>query len=943
MEFRILGALGASDERGEVDLGGRRHRLLLACMLADAGATVPAQRLVEALWGEHEPTTARQVLQVRMSELRKLLAVAGSAARIVTRPPGYRLELNGDGLDAARFEQLAAAGRAALADGDLDAAAARLRAALATWTGPALVDLADRAFAQAEITRWEDARMQVQEDLFGVELEAGRHAAVAVELHGLILDQPLRERLRAHLMLALYRSGRQGEALEVYRVGETRLREELGIDPAVQLQELRDAILRQDPELLPDPPRPALRHNLPVPLTSFVGRARDLADLDVLLASSRLVTLTGVGGAGKSRLAMEVAASQLPARPGGVWVVELASVREPDLVESTVAGVLRVPEHPQLSLRESIVERLRDAAALLVIDNCEHLVAAVAELVSALLQSCPVLVVLCASRERLAVAGEVVRVVTGLSVIPDADGREPEAVHLFRERATAATADHRPDVDGRRAVAEICRRLDGLPLAVELAAARTAVLAPSQIADRLTDRFRFLTGRSRDADPRHQTLRAVVDWSYDLLDADEQDFFDRLAVFVGGFTLEAAEHVCRDGDADAAADLLARLVDKSLVVVDAADLPEYRYLLLETLREYALERLTARVDAEAVQASHGAFYAGLARRAAVGLRTDEQPAWLARLRAEHGNLRAALDRAVATGDHLTNAVIAGSLYQFWDLHGHYTEGLRRLELARRAGGTVPAADRARVLIGIGTLATIQSDVERAVAACDEAVAVSRTAGDAAGEAHALQYLGLIAIYTADLTRARELLDTSLATARGAGAAWEHGWALLFLGMLALAEGEPAVATAHVSRSEQILAPIGDREAASWLLGIQGAAAWLAGDHRTAGAALAAGIRSFHELGAVWGTSVTLAIGALVIARDQRRAATAVYVLAAADAMGRATGAGSIWFSQIWVEECMTGLRALLGSDRFTAAWLAGAADSADAVVEAAVAALSLDR
>jgi hypothetical protein len=256
---------------------------------------------------------------------------------------------------------------------------------------------------------------------------------------------------------------------------------------------------------------------------------------------------------------------------------------------------------------------------------------------------------------------------------------------------------------------------------------------------------------------------------------------------------------------------------------------------------------------------------------------------------------------------------------------------------------VPPADRTRVLIGIGTLATIQSDVERGVAACDEAIAVSREAGDAAGEAHALQYLGLIAIYTADLTGARELLDTSLTIARGAGAAWEHGWALLFLGMLALAEGEPAVAMAHVSQAEQILAPIGDREAASWLLGIQGTAAWLAGDHRAAGAALAAGIRSFHELGAVWGTSVTLAIGALVIARDQRRAPTAVYVLAAAEAMDRATGAAGIWFTQIWVEECVAGLREQLGPDRFTAAWLAGAADSSDAVVEAAVAALSLDR
>ena len=940
MDFRILGTVGASDERGEADLGGRRHRILLACLLADAGSTVPTERLIEALWGEHEPATARQVLQVRMSELRKLLAVAGSTARIVTRAPGYRLELNGDELDATRFEELAAAGRAALTGGDPNTAAERLRAALATWTGPALVELVDRGFAQADIARWEDSRMQVQEDLFSAELAAGRHAEAAAELHRLVLAQPLRERLREHLMLALYRGGRQSEALEVYREGETRLREELGIDPAVELQQLRDAILRQDPALLPAVPPAAPRHNLPVSLSSFVGRDRELAELEVLLASSRLVTLTGVGGAGKSRLALEVAAAQLPGRLGGVWVIELAAVRDPDLVESTVAGVLGVAEHPQLSLREGIVERLRDTSALLVIDNGEHLVSSVAELVSALLRACPDLVVLCTSRERLAVAGEVVHVVTGLPVTPDADGGEPEAVQLFRERATAATAGHRPDAAGRRAVTEICRRLDGLPLAVELAAARTAVLAPVQIADRLADRFRFLTGSSRDADPRHQTLRAVVDWSYDLLDADEQAFFDRLAVFVGGFTLEAAEYVCADGDADTAADLLARLVDKSLVAVDTADPPEYRYRLLETLREYALKRLAIRVDADAVQTLHGAFYTDLARRAARGLRTAEQPVWLGRLRAEHGNLRAALDRAVATDDQLTNAAIAGSLYQFWDLHGHYTEGLRRLELARHTGESVPPPDRSRVLIGIGTLATIQTDLERAIAACEEAIAISRAGGDAASEAHALQYLGLIAIYTADLLRARELLDASLAIADEAGAAWEHGWALLFLGMLALAENEPAVATAHATRSEEILAPIGDREAASWLLGIQGTAAWLAGDLDKAAAALAAGIRSFHELGAVWGTSVTLSIGALVIARNQHQAASAVQVLAAAEAMNRATGATSIWFTQIWIEECLTGLREQLGPDRFTMAWLAGATASADGTVETAVVALA---
>jgi tetratricopeptide (TPR) repeat protein len=423
---------------------------------------------------------------------------------------------------------------------------------------------------------------------------------------------------------------------------------------------------------------------------------------------------------------------------------------------------------------------------------------------------------------------------------------------------------------------------------------------------------------------------------------EEQRFFDRLAVFVGGFTLEAAELICLPAD-DAkgnpdAAELLARLVDRSLVVADSFDLPEYRYRLLETLREYGLERLAVRDDV-AVRDDHAAYYLSLALQAAAGLRTGEQRAWLLRLSAEHGNLRAALEHSISTGDQLTAATLAGSLYQFWDLHGHYSEGRRWLGQVRGYVDAVPASTRARVLIGIATLAVIQGDFEQAVEACEEAREVSRASEDAAGLAHALQYLGLIATYMAELDRARELLTESLDTAIAGGAAWEEGWALFFLGLVALAESDFAEADRLAERAEQVLKRVGDQEALSWVLCIRGVAAWKRDDLTAAAEFCVAGLRSFHELGGLWGTSVGLIFCGLLLAGRPTSGGVAVCVIAAAEELRESAGIGMMWFTGEWLSDILETLTEHLGFEVFQREWEKGRRMETASAVDMAVAEL----
>ncbi|GLY87952.1 SARP family transcriptional regulator [Actinoallomurus iriomotensis] len=670
----ILGPLDVRDEAARpVEVSGPRLRALLIRLAVDAGRTVPADRLIDDLWGDAPPAAAANALQALVSRLR---GVSGHDA-VESNPGGYRLGVAPDQVDAVAFERLVATARAT---DDPAARADELRRALALWRGPALADVAGAAFAAAPIARLEELRVEAAEERFEADIALGHAARLVPELEELTTLHPLRERLRGQLMRALYAAGRQADALTVYEDARRTLADGLGVDPSPELAAVHLSILRGAPAERPPAPvrEPERRSNLPAQLTSFVGRAEEIERVGELLTSHRLVTLTGPGGTGKTRLAGETASRMAAGSPDGVWFVPLAPVRGALDVPQAVLVAIGIPETIRLlEAREiaSPLDRLADALAtkrlILVLDNCEHLLDAVATLADRLLSTAPGVRILATSREPLGITGEALCPVPSLALPPedaDADGaRAYDAVRLFVDRATAVRAGFALDADTVGPVVRICRALDGAPLAIELAAARLRVLTPAQVADRLDDRFRLLNVGSRTALPRHQTLRAVVDWSWDLLDDPERRVLRRLSVFNGGATLQSAEEVLGED----VIDLIASLVDKSLVM--ATGEAEVRYRLLETVRAYAAERLTAAGEDERLRDAHAAYFLRIAERAEPELRGRDQMHWLDRLNAERDNCNNALRHAIDTRDVQTAVRLIGALAWFWILCDYEAE------------------------------------------------------------------------------------------------------------------------------------------------------------------------------------------------------------------------------------------------------------------------------
>ena len=757
MELGILGPLEVRDGSVPVRVPGAKERALLADLLVNAGRVVPADRLVEDLWGDDPPGNPANTLQGRVSGLRRALGPAG-AGLVVTRPPGYLVQVDPEQLDAARFQRLVAQADAAAA-GDRAGAVRLLEVALGLWRGSALAEFADQPWARAEAARLEELRLAATEALVELRLLGGGHAELVGELEALVAAQPLRERLRGQLMVALYRSGRQADALGVYQETRAVLAEELGIDPSPELQRLHQAILVQDPALeLAEPDRQP-RHNLPERLTSLVGRDQELRELAKLLDQHRLVTVVGPGGAGKTSVAVELARRLVGGYVDGVWLVELAALRDPALVGEVVVAALGLGEEAaepgarSPAPAERLAGFVRDKALLLVLDNCEHLVGACAELVQGLLRAGPKVRVLATSREVLGVAGEAVWPVPPLAVPaagadlavgagatlagPEVHGAAPEvlagydAVRLFAERAATADPGFALDAASAPVVAELCRRLDGLPLAIELAAARVRVLPVAEIAARLGDRFRLLAGGGRTLDPRQQTLRATVDWSWELLEEPDRRLLRRLSVFSGGWAVAAAEEVCGGDGLDPAEVLegLFRLVDRSLVVAAGGDPP--RFLMLETLRAYGAERLAEAGEAESVAARHTGWCLDLAERAATH-RTARR--WLRRLDADYDNLRAALDRVVAAPDPDTALRLAAALAWYW-WTTRTMEGRQRLAVViALADGRPPTPELARALQAVAMTEVSMTPTEAATDAARRSAELFERFGDRAGVA-----------------------------------------------------------------------------------------------------------------------------------------------------------------------------------------------------------------
>jgi predicted ATPase/DNA-binding SARP family transcriptional activator len=755
LEFRILGPLEVCGEEGPLPLGGRRERVALALLVLNANHRVSRDGLGAALWGESPPPTAANAIQVVISRLRRL--VEGSA-ELDTERGGYRLRIAPGQLDLDRFERLLEEGRAALADARPEVASARLREALALWRGPALADLGYEPFAQNEIARLEELHRGATEERIEADLALGRHTRLVAELTSLVREHPLRERLRAQLMLALYRSGRQADALAAFQEARRTLVDELGVEPGAELRELNRRILNQDAGLAAPKARRRETPPLPVPATSFVGRERELAQLSDLLVHSgvRLVTLRGPGGCGKSRLALEAARSIGSAFADGVVFVPLASLRDPAYVLHHVAQSAGVQEIPAEPLAETLTRALRGTEILLLVDNFDHVLVAAPELSQLLLRTRS-LKLLVTSRVALRVAPEQVLEVGPLPLA--------EAVALFGERAEAVLPTVRLSDENAEQVAGICRRLDGLPLALELAAARTNVLSPEAILARMDRRLGLLTGGPRDLPARQRTLRATIDWSHELLGEREQILWRRLAVFAGGWTLEAATTVCGLGEDDLV-DGLAGLVENSLLLRrEQPQQPEPRFSMLETIREYALERLTESGEEEDVRSRHADYFAELADTA-YAQRLGDERIWISRLAAEHDNLRAALDylRGADPPRHLR---LAGALAWFWNAHSHFGEGRERLAATIEHYGERDAR-LARALTGAGVLATEQGDTAEGFDLLTDALTVWQALGEELERALTLEAIAHTHFVAGEMREAAGRAEESLMVLGGLG-------------------------------------------------------------------------------------------------------------------------------------------------------------------------------
>ena len=579
----------------------------------------------------------------------------------------------------------------------------------------------------------------------------------------------------------------------------------------------------------PEPYSDARRHNLPAELTSFVGRRKELLELREVFASSRLLSLTGAGGVGKTRLAIRLARDLLNEFSDGVWLVDLAPLSAPDLVAQTIATALGIREEPQRSVRDALVDRLRDRELLLVLDTCEHLIAACAELVEALLRGAPALRILATSREVLGVPGETVRRVPSLS-LPEAlasvrlDALEQsDATQLFIERARAVDPAFTPTLDNAEIVVRICRRLDGIPLAIELAAARVNVLSPAQIAARLQDRFRLLTGSARTAVARQRTLEATVDWSYQLLSEAERQLLSRLSVFPAAWTLEAAEHVCGgDGISELdVLDLLSRLVNKSLVTLDGDFAGERRYRLLETVRQYARERLVEAEAADRLRERHFEFFFNEFRGVLPILSHHGQLACLQRLRIELENIREALASALTSPSLAEKGVeLAGSLFWFWTKSGLFEEGKRWLKQALAVQGQVRGSVRARALIGLANMYFFQGRQVEVGALAAEALSLGRKDGDFWVVSFSLFLQGTAAFERGDHELAEARSREALEAADASGEAVLRGPPLLVLGHVATSKGAYDRAQLLYDESIAVLRLAGE----PWGLGIVLAAA-----------------------------------------------------------------------------------------------------------------------
>ncbi|ONI68007.1 hypothetical protein BWI15_33675 [Kribbella sp. ALI-6-A] len=872
MRIAVLGPLAMWAADGSpLDVRGVRLRGLLARLALGAGRPVGVDTLVDGLWGSEPPSA--NALQSLVSRLRASLPATESSISVQSGPAGYTLTIGPDCVDAVQFEELARRGRQLLAS---DAAQARtlLTQADRLWRGEALADLRDLPFAQVEADRLSELRLGAAEDLAEAGIATGHARDVVAELERLALAHPLRERPHELLIRALAADGRQAEALAAYERVRTTLAEELGADPGSRLRGVHLAVLRGDTLDPPPPPAPAAvpapaakpRNNLRTPLTSFVGRAQDVAELSRQLSDgTRLVTMVGPGGAGKTRLATETSRTLVSQSGDGIYFVELAPLADAADVAPAVLSTLGASEYVdtlQTTLTPSrfptsraatdrLVEVIADRRILLVLDNCEHLVEEVAGLVDSLLAECPRLRVLTTSREPLGIPGEHLHQVGPLDLPPaGATDDDYPAVRLFVDRARAVRPDFAVTDANREPIAEICRRLDGMPLAIELAAARLRALTPPQIVDRLTDRFRLLTSGSRTALPRHQTLRAVVEWSWELLEPDEQAVARRLSRFSGGATLEAAEQVCSGPGLppEAVLGVLASLVDKSLVEA-AADDRSVRYRMLETVKAYGAEQLAAAGEVDQVRQAHAAYFGDLLRKGGPKLRTGEQLQWLARMDADNENLLDALRTTIDSGRADESLRLVATLGEYWNMRGRPSEAVAWFEAALAVpGSTEPMARATTVMLySIGSLSN-GTDPSDSVTRAMRGLAEVRLLGRRHEEVRESAIGWFTNAAWAAIRRDKATAFRQLEEARTSQDAWTRNMAVMMSAMFRENEGDVEQMAADLQLALDGFRTLGDRWGTSLALRGLSSHAAAHGNHQEALDAVTEALRLVRELG-----------------------------------------------------------------------------------------------
>lgn len=894
----MLGPFEVRTEGGApTDVPGARLRGLLAALALEPGHVVPKATLVDWIWGENPPADAANALQRLVSRLRKVLpdgTVDGQAN-------GYRLTVAPDAVDAVRFQRLVSQARE-------EADPRRLREALALWRGGAMQDvgLLDSAAFDAAVTRLEGLRLAALEDRFDAEISLGHGAEIVTQLTDLVVAHPVRERLVAALMRALAATGRDTEALLLYQRTRETLADELGVDPSPELSAVHVALLRGELGRREE----TRRTNLRAELTSYVGKDADVAAVRELVAGHRLTTLIGPGGSGKTRLATETARTVLGDQPDGVWLVELAPVgSDGDVAQATLAALkLRdslLGEAPDAEPTDRVIAALRDRAMVLVLDNCEHVIESAATFAHRVLGECRRLRILATSREPLGITGEALWPVAPL-VLPaeDADADKIEsspAVRLLRDRAGAVRKDLAADAGTSSTLARICRALDGMPLAIELAAARLRTMSLDQLAHRLDDRFRLLTGGSRTALPRHRTLRAMVDWSWELLTDAERAALRRLSVFAGGASQEAAERVCAGDAVDAweVLDLLTALTEKSLVVAEGDAAPRYR--MLGTIKEYAQQRLAEAGETDLARRAHLAHFTELAETADPHLRGAEQLEWLAALEVEHDNIVAAMRGALAAGDAAGAMRLAAAGGWYWWLGGHKNEGNELVMAAAAVPGEVADEVRAAVYaLATGFVTSgLESDqnqaaewihevheINRRVQRCHPAVRLVAALEQLVREpdaflavweplladeepwvrALARLQLGKMRIMAGDGSReADACLETALAEYQALGERWGMSFALTELADRIAMRGDFTGACEHYEQAIAVVTEVGAIEDVVRMRSRQAQLHWLAGDDESSAAAMAQAQRSAERV--AWpGALIELALGKANLAR-----------------------------------------------------------------------------